>query len=71
MNWHIKIRSETELKIRSELALKFYDFVKTSFKLRHIFDLIYHELCYARLDNAWQTFYSQSILSSYRELLNN
>ncbi len=71
INWHIKIRLKTELKIRSELALKLYDFVKTSFRLRHIFDLIYHELCRAWLDNAWQTLYNQSILLSYRELLNN
>jgi len=71
MNWHIKIKSKTELKIRSELTLKLYDFVKTSFRLRHIFNLICHELCHARLDNAWQTLYSWLILLSYRELLNN
>ncbi len=53
MNWHIEIRSEIESKIRSELALKLYDSIKTSFRLRHIFDLIYHELCRAWLDNAW------------------
>ncbi len=44
MNWLIEIKSE--------LALKLYDFVKTSFKLHHIFNLIYHELCCAQLDNA-------------------
>ncbi len=71
MNWHIEIRSETELKIRSELALKLYDFVKTLFKLHHIVDQIIHELCHVQLDNAWQTFYSWSIFLSYRELLNN
>jgi len=71
MNWHIKIKSETELKIRSEFTLKLYNFVKTSFRLRHIFDLICHELCHARLDNAWQTLYSWLILLSYWELLNN
>jgi len=71
MNWQIEIRSKTELKIRSELALKLCEFVKTLFKSRHIFDLINHELCRVQLDNAWQTLYSQSIFLSYRELLNN
>ncbi len=47
MNWLIEIKSKTKLKIRSELALKLYNSVKTSFKLRHIFNLIYHELCHA------------------------
>jgi len=47
-----RLESEIESKIRSELTLKLYDSVKTSFRLRYIFDLICHELCCARLDNA-------------------
>ncbi len=57
-NLNQRLKSEIELKIRSELTLKLYDFVKTSFKLHYIFNLICHELCHVQLDNAWQTLYS-------------
>jgi len=43
------------LKIRSELALKLCDFVKTSFKSRHIFNLIFHELKIANKKNNYNT----------------
>ena len=71
MNWHIGVRPEAGPKARPELALELYDSAKASFRLRHTFGLICHELCRARLGNAWQTPYSRPIPSSYRELLNN